>query len=213
VIARAATPGPWADYSVPLSGNRAAALLRRGFKGVGRYAPLPGNSPALDISGAELRMATGAGLEVTFVQHPRAHNALSAHAGASDAMAAIAHLKAVLVPAGCHCFLDLEGVVESTADQVAKYCNDWADAVVQLGYRAGLYVGFNAVLSPAELYALHNVTSYWSDAGPRSVAVRGFALKQRAEVKDDPELGDYDPGVMQPDALDDVPVICTRWYP
>src|SRR6202789_3267989 len=74
---------------------------------------------------------------------------------------------------------DLEGVSSTSKPQdVIDYCNEWGNAVIAAGFLHGLYVGYDAILSAQELYALPTVRSYWSDFGNRSVAIRGFAMKQ-----------------------------------
>lgn len=63
---------------------------------------------------------------------------------------------------------------------VIVYANLWAGRVLHSGFRAGLYVGYDVPLTPTELYEDLSHDSYWKDAGPREVAVRGFAVQQLA---------------------------------
>lgn len=177
-----AKPGLWADTSWMISPHVAATLVQAGYLGVMRYVPLPANDSVADISGTEVGCILDAGLQLLLVQHVRRPPWLpSGHSGDLDGSCAATHAQMVAYPAGCHLYLDLEGAAGSPPD-VASFCNDWATAVRRAGYRAGLYVGYSAILSPTELYALPEFNTYWSDAGPRQVAGRGFAIKQGASV-------------------------------
>ena len=212
MIARAATPGAWVDASTPITPRVAAAVKQAGKVGVFRYVPLPGNSTKSDITGTELGCLLDAGLEVGLVQHVRGNPPTQplwqpgAHSGVLDAQAAIASAQAAGYPPGCHLFQDLEAC-DGSSMQVLTYCLDWGRTVIESGYLCGLYVGYAAVLTPESLYALPSVTCYWSDAGPRSVATRGFAIKQGA-----PEVTiagvEFDPDVVKLDALGGLPVVC-----
>ncbi len=150
------------------------------YGGFFRYVPHVGAAGAGDITAAEveriMRRKKGLGL----VQHVRVPPWNPARfSGHDDAMAAVSRAYAVGYPKGAHIFADLEGI-EGTGTKT--WANDWADAIVSEGYRAGTYVGYSVPLTPEELYKLHRMTSYWSDAGTRQVAVRGFALKQKAQI-------------------------------
>jgi len=182
VIAGTATPGAWVDTSWKLTPSVLSALKQAGKVGVMRYVPLPGNASAGDISGGEMADILVADLELLLVQHVRRPPWLpQAYSGLLDGQAAADSARAVGYPPGAHVFLDLEGAAGQPSD-AEKWTNDWAAAVKCEGYLAGLYVGYSALLSPLELYALPDFDCYWSDAGPRQVATRGFAIKQGAEV-------------------------------
>lgn len=207
-VARRATPGQWFDVSVRLSDAQARAFKAMGKRGCFRYGPLPGNPTAEDLSADELEMLVfDVGLEVGLVQHPRAVNVLSAHSGAADAMWIGKYAASIWYPSEDHIFLDLEDVSGSTVDQVTAYCVDWARACIQLGFRAGLYVGFDAVLGPQALYELPGFDCYWSDAAGRRVNVRGCAVRQRAQVPATAGLPNYDPDELAPDALGGLPIV------
>ncbi|MCL2450879.1 MAG: DUF1906 domain-containing protein [Polyangiaceae bacterium] len=211
-IARTATPGPWFDVYPCLTRSQADAFKARGMVGVFRYGPLPKNSTTSDLSREELAMLVDVGLEVGLVQHPRLpkYNELKSHSGVADAITVGRYAVSVGVPAGVHVFLDLEGVRDSSPAEVAEYCNDWATAIGQIGFRCGLYVGFDAVLNAEQLYALPGFDCYWADAGPRKVATRGFAVKQGFGVEAADGLPAYDPDTMAVDRLGGLPVIAVR---
>jgi hypothetical protein len=54
--------------------------------------------------------------------------------------------------------------------------------------------------------------SYWSDAGPRSVATRGFAMKQLSPEVTIDGVG-FDPDTLRADALGDTPFWMTASVP
>lgn len=207
VVGRRATPGTWLDTSAPLTRAQALEFLSRGFRGRFGYVPLPGNDTSRDVSGAEIAMLLDVGLEVGLVQHPRAANVLRLHSGGADAMAAAQWAASIGYPAGAHIFLDLEGVLDTSPGQVTTYCVDWARACLQLGYSAGLYVGYATVIGPQELYELPLFDCYWTDAVGRRVNVRGCAVKQRAQVPAAGGLPNYDPDDVAPDALGGLPLV------
>lgn len=207
-VARRCTPGDWFDVSVPLSLGQARVFRSRGKVGVFRYGPLPNNSTAADLSAEELAgVLFDAELEVGLIQHPRTSNLLAAHSGGADAMTIGQHAAGIGYPSGGHIFLDLEGVIGTTAGQVTTYCVDWARAIIHLGYAAGLYVGYAAILGPQELYELPGFDCYWSDAIRRRVNVRGCAVQQGAEVAAANGLPRYDPDTVAPDALGGLPMV------
>lgn len=86
--------------------------------------------------------------------------------GAYDGKAAVAQMKALGLPAGTSCFLDLEGPATMTAsvgDLIAKI-NTWADILAGAGYLPCLYVGVPQPFTSAELYGLR-VVRYWRGQG------------------------------------------------
>jgi hypothetical protein len=193
------------DTTAKLSAEHIQPLLDADYRGVARYLRLPGLSDVQDIDASELTALVNGGLGVLLVQHVRYPGWNPAnYAGAVDAAAATVQATAAGYPMGAHIFVDLEGISGTAAD-TAKFANDWADAVVAAGYLAGCYVGYNVPLSPAELYELHRVNSYWSDPGPRKVATRGFAIKQAAQIMISGLK--FDPNVVARDNEDETP----RW--
>jgi Domain of unknown function (DUF1906) len=207
VTAAVATPGKWADSSTPLGPSVCAAVKAAGVVGVMRYVPLPGNAASRDITAGELNVIGEAGLELLLVQHVRRPPWLPGKCdGYSDGVVARGSAVNAGYPAGAHIFLDLEGAM-GDAEGVTGYVGDWAKAV-RLGgqYPAGLYVGYNAVLTPAQLYALPGFDCYWSDAGHRKVATRGVAIMQGTPMV----LGgvQFDADDMAPDLLGGLPIAC-----
>lgn len=209
LVAAAASSGPWVDTAAPLSLLTVQALRKAGKLGVARYMPLPANAASRDISHAELALICGNELELLLVQHVRLPRWDPAkHSGTNDAIKAVTHAEAAGYPLGAHLFLDLEGI-NGSAQATASFADAWQHAVIAAGYRAGLYVGYAVPLHPADLYNLHGFDSYWSDAGPRQVATRGFALRQHQ-----PEVTiggvSFDPDTMAPDAMGGLPWSCRQ---
>ncbi|MGH7435580.1 MAG: glycoside hydrolase domain-containing protein [Polyangiaceae bacterium] len=192
------------DTSAKLTSDLLPAIVDAGYAGVVRYVRLPGVDDTWDIDADELNAILGAGLGLLLVQHVRypGWNPAS-YSGAGDAAAAIERARAAGYGAGSHLFLDLEGVKARATDATIRFANDWADAVVAAGYEAGCYVGYAVPLTAVQLYDLHKMSSYWSDAGPRAVATRGFAIRQRAEI----QIGGvpFDPDDVTPDDQGDTP--------
>ncbi len=203
-IAQRSKPGRAVDTDAKLKAAQIDAIRTAGYSCVIRYVPLPGISAATDIDAAELVAILGANLGVMLVQHTRFAGWNPAnHSGKTDAQAAIAAAQEAQYIAGAHLFVDLEGI-DGTAAATIQFANDWADAIVSAGYLAGAYVGFDVPLTPEQLYELHRINSYWSSEGPRSVATRGFAMKQGATLTIDGV--EVDPNVIQLDEKNETPV-------
>lgn len=193
------------DTSAKLTAANVESLLAADYAGVVRYVRLPNVNDTWDIDGAELDVIVNGGLGLLLVQHVRYPGwSPGTCSGAADASAALERATAAGYEAGAHIFLDLEGI-RGTAQATIEFANDWADAIVGAGYGAGCYVGYAVPLTPVQLYDLHKVDSYWSDAGNRAVATRGFAIKQRPEIHIDNVP--YDPDDVAPDGKGETP----RW--
>jgi hypothetical protein len=185
-IASPGVPGKGFDCSVKVNALQARAFYGAGYRWCARYVRLPNNSAALDIDAAEMAVLLEAGLAVLLVQHVRASAPgsggwdISKHSGADDAAAAVEHARNAGYPLGAHVFLDLEDILAGPGAGVATkvFAEAWAAAVRAAGYQAGCYVGFDVPLNAQELYLLHGINSYWSDAGHRAVATRGCAIQQ-----------------------------------
>lgn len=179
IVARQAAPGLYVDTAWPLTPHVVAAVKAAGYLGVWRYVPLPANASSGDISPAELQAICGAGLALGLVQHVRRPPWYpAAHDPEVDAQEAVRVARAVGYPPGAHIWLDLEGI---GGDGVTTYyfAMGWSREILAAGYLAGLYCGYALPLTPAQLYSLPLVDTYWSDAGNRQVATRGCAVKQR----------------------------------
>lgn len=202
MIAAPARSAKWVDTSVPVSADVCTSVRARGYAGVVRYVPLPRNSPAWDISAAELQRLTLGGVQVLLVQHSRSPNWRPALcSGSDDALIAISSARLVGYPDDAHLYCDCEGPHATTAEMTA-YLNAWSTSVLAAGYRAGLYVGYGVPLDGDQLYELPGFTSYWSDAGHRHVSRRGCAMVQGGEVHIAGTL--FDENDLAPDALGEI---------
>jgi hypothetical protein len=83
--------------------------------------------------------------------------------GAADE---IGQLKALGIPAGTTCWLDLEGLAAWKSDPAVLMgkLRDWANAIAASGWQPGLYVGAPQPLTGKELYSLPFVR-YWLGIG------------------------------------------------
>src|SRR5271165_4716922 len=186
MIARPATPGLWCDSSTKLTRAYASGLKAAGYIGVFRYVPLPGVNAAADIDAGELAMLLDVGLEVGLIQHVRfpGWNPRD-HAGTVDGATASAAATAAGFAAGAHLWCDFEGVdTTCTAEGARVFLEAWAKTVIGAGFLAGLYVGYQQPLTAEQLYDLHGLNQYWSDAGHRKVATRGVSISQGPEIQD-----------------------------
>jgi hypothetical protein len=199
--------GKLVDTNRKVNGAIVAQLAADGYAGMARYVPLPSNPAQGDIDAAELGVILGGGLGLLLIQHVRFEGWDPAQcSGSADAARAIQSAQAAGYLPGAHIFVDLEGpAAQATAGSMIAFANDWADAIVAAGYLAGCYVGFGLPLSPDQLYSeLYQINSYWSDAGPRKVAVRGFAIKQGQGFKIEGVPFDHD--VVTPDQKGQTPL-------
>jgi hypothetical protein len=176
-------PGKVVDTAGQLTPKLVAAVKAAGYQGIVRYVPHVGAAGKGDITASEAAtICAGTGLGLLLVQHVRLPNWNPINcSGHNDGMAAASRAFGIGYPHGAHLFVDLEGIAGPGA-ATTVYAEAWAQAVVDAGYRAGAYVGYAVPLTAVELYNLHNITSYWCDAGPRQVATRGFSMKQHSEV-------------------------------
>jgi glycoside hydrolase-like protein len=151
-----------------------------------RYVPLPGNSSAQDIDAREMEGLNDEGLVVVLVQHCRRGVEVrpgvwlweaSAGQGALDGDTAARAARAAGHAPGASLGLDLEAVA-NIGQPVIDHCQAWAESASSFGFQPFLYVGFSCGLSPQQLYDLHGIDRYMSDAGPRSVVTRQFCCKQ-----------------------------------
>jgi hypothetical protein len=201
---RQTTRGNIVDTSAKLTAPVIQQVAAGDYIGIVRYVPLPGLSAAQDIDAAELRTILDAGLGVMLVQHVRFPGWDPRNrSGKTDALAAIEQAEVAQYLSGGHIFLDLEGI-KGTAQDTKRFAEDWAATIVDAGYCAGCYVGFGVPLNAVQLYNLHDIHSYWSDAGARSVATRGFAMKQMVPEVQIGGIG-FDVDAVAPDRLGDMP--------
>jgi hypothetical protein len=144
------------DTDMVLTATNCAALVSFGVKGVFRYVS--------DVSILELNSILGSGLKLFFVNHSRSPGWIpSASEGTSDGQRDVKNLQGLGVPKGVHMFFDLEGVGGGSPQAVIAHVTAWAAVISAAGYIPAIYVGAQALLTSAQLYALP-VFLYWCSA-------------------------------------------------
>lgn len=177
------------DCDTPISSKDAAIFRRAGYWFAVRYAPRVTAKPT-DLTVGEVISILSAGLGLMVVQHVERETAggwvPSAQKGAAYGAMAAAHMRVCGILLGTMCWLDLENVADVPHQLIIDYCNRWYDAVARVGYTPGVYVGYEARLTPDELYRRLKFEHYWSaynlnaDQHP---AVRGVQMKQHREIE------------------------------
>jgi hypothetical protein len=195
------------DINTPLSGGEAADVKAAGMDFVFRYVPLNAADAAGHITNAELQALLSAGLAVLLVQNvdnPGWNP--TAELGLTHGSYAVAYAKANGYPTGGPIYCDLEEVAAgTTAQEVIDYCTNWYNAVTIGGYFAGLYCGWNIVLTAQQLYSDLPFKSYWKAYNfDEGVATRGFQIVQHVQKTIAGLL--VDPDTIQADELGDLPI-------
>ncbi len=184
-----ALEGLCVDTEFPVAGPKAPqgvldALAAAGVLGIIRTVPLPGVSPADDITAAELAaiLAHPARFWVAWYQHPRFPGwDPGLFSGKADATYAADYAHDVGFLDSTTGYADAEGMSSATTEAAAiGYYNDFGSALVAGGVSPGLYAGYDDAMNAVDLYALHDDHTYWSDAGNRKIAMRGTAILQGA---------------------------------
>jgi len=183
---REAPDGLSIDTSSPITPELAqkiasTSLLGQRITGCAQYVGLEENG-AWDINRDRLVGILGAGLGLWLVQHALAPGwHATGQLGAQLGNAARRNALLVGYASGAHLALDLEGCA-SVGQPVIDYVSAWCEAVRD-DFEPLLYVGYSTGLTAQQLYeAFPAIHCYWSDAGPRQVSTRGFAMKQHSEM-------------------------------
>lgn len=175
------------DTDVNVSASAAAAFFAHGYRFSIRYVGRQKAKPH-DLNALEAAGLLDAGLGLMVVQHVESEDGWMPTPGKGTAYGteAAKECDEVGVPSGVCLWCDLEGVsLETPAEDVISYCNNWHSAVAAAGFLPGLYVGWHAGLNRTQLYRSLRFTHYWgaynlnADQAP---AVRGLQMKQ-AEAK------------------------------
>ena len=113
------------------------------------------------------------------VQHVRLPGWMPTGAlGTSDGQLAAQHASAIGIQAGVNVWCDLEGVGNTTAQNVINYSNAWYDAVKAAGFVPGIYVGADIIISGQQLFAL-KFQHYWKSlSNVPPIPVRGYQMIQ-----------------------------------
>jgi len=192
------------DVNQVLTEAQAQDFATAGYAFCIRYVPRKPQLQAGNLTHAESLDILNAGLALMAVQHVelppwRPNTNLGTLYGQYAATYAS---DIVALPPGMNLWCDLEGIAPGTPVQdVIAYCQAWYYAVHHAGYIPGIYVGYDVILTPDQLYNDISFQHYWRAYNGPEVATRGFQLIQKTEKK----LGDitFDPNVAQTDDLGD----------
>jgi hypothetical protein len=194
------------DINTTVSAANAKIFKNAGYDFCIRYIPRTVALAAGNLTNAEAADIVNAGLSLMAVQHVALPGwAPTAALGTAYGSYAAEYCSQIVgLAKGINVWCDLEGVAPGTnsADVIA-YCQAWYNAVNAAGYIPGIYVGYDTMLSPEQLYHSLSFRHYWRAYNGPQVAVRGFQLIQKPQVKVN---GFYiDPNITQSDNLGGMP--------
>lgn len=194
-----------------VAGNFAAAGYRFAVRYVRRV-----RRHAFDLTSGEILTILEAGLGLMVVQHVANEGWVpTPERGSNYGAVAAAEARSIGVPQGISLWCDLEGVqLETPADDVISYCNNWHREVLEAGYRPGLYVGWHPGLDAVQLYRKLRFDAYWSaynlgrDNYPirRGVQMRQFPYPPAGSRVPGVSF-QYDVNVIHADALGGTPTL------
>lgn len=170
------------DTDTPLQAKTANQIKTLGYAYCLRYLPIePYVSTNGDLDNKELNLILDSRLALMPVQHVRVPGWRPTRSlGLCDGhLARVAAYRAG-IPANVNVWLDLEGIHDTTSHSViAAYVNAWYDVVSAWGYRPGIYVGSQSLLSASELFHSIRVKHYWkSKSDVPTPVTRGYQMIQ-----------------------------------
>ena len=171
------------DANQVLTANDAQALKNAGYDFCIRYIPRTANLQNGNLTNREAADILNAGLALMAVQHVAMPGwAPNTSLGTAYGSYAATYAQQVGLPAGINIWCDLEGVATGTpAADVIAYCQAWYVEVRTAGYVPGIYVGYDTMLTPQQLYNDLSFQHYWRAYNGPQVATRGFQLMQHTE--------------------------------
>lgn len=201
------------DTNTTVRADQARGFYTHGYTFIIRYVRrgLPNTH---DLTASEVKILRSAGLAVMPVQHV-ADEGWEPTAALGSAYGVIAAIEArgCGIPVGVSLWCDLEGVYTGARDRdVINFSNNWYDAVGDVGFSPGLYVGYGAGLSAMQLYKELKFSSYWGGYNldtDKVPAVRGLQMRQSvARAKDRfPGCPEIDVDTIHADALGGTPTL------
>lgn len=194
------------DINATVSAADAQIFKNAGYNFCIRYIPRTAALAAGNLTNDEAADILNAGLALMPVQHVARHGWVpTGPLGTAYGSYAAEYCSQVVgLPAGVNVWLDLEDILKGTdAADVIAYCQAWYNAVNAAGYIPGIYLGFNTRLNPEQLYHSLSFRHYWQAYNGPQVAVRGFQLIQKTQVK--VNGFDIDPDITQADGLGGLP--------
>ncbi len=192
------------DVNSPLTASGASNFKNAGYAFCIRYIPRTANLIPGNLTNAEAMAILDAGLALMAVQHVALPGwAPNTNLGTIYGNYAATYAAQVVgLPPGVNVWCDLEGVAAGTPPaNVIAYCQAWYYAVHIAGYIPGIYVGYDTMLSPEQLYDDLSFQHYWRAYNGPEVATRGFQLIQKPQKTLDGIT--YDPNVAQNDTMGD----------
>jgi hypothetical protein len=188
------------DVNSPLTSSAALAFKNAGYAFCIRYVPRSASLIAGNLTNGEALAILNAGLALMPVQHValpgwQPNTNLGTIYGNYAATYAS---QVVKLPKGVNVWCDLEGVAPNTDPRdVIDYCQAWYYALHIAGYVPGIYVGYDTMLTPEQLYGNLSFQHYWRAYNGPQVATRGFQLIQQTEktlngITFDPDLTQED---------------------
>jgi hypothetical protein len=172
------------DVNSILSAADAQHLKNAGYDFCIRYVPRTAALAAGNLTNAEALVILNAGLALMAVQHVAKEGwTPDANLGTAYGSYAATYASEVVgLPQGMNIWCDLEGVAPGTdATAVIAYCQAWYKAADAAGYIPGIYVGWDTMLTPQQLYNNLSFQHYWRAYNGPQVATRGFQLLQKTE--------------------------------
>ncbi|HLZ86091.1 MAG TPA: DUF1906 domain-containing protein [Puia sp.] len=184
------------DVNAPLTSAEAQNFKNAGYSFCIRYLPRTAGLLQNNLTNAEALVILDAGLALMAVQHVALPGwQPNTNLGTLYGNFAATYAKQVVrLPPGMNIWCDLEGVAPGTPPQeVIAYCQAWYYSVHTAGYIPGIYVGYDTMLSPEQLYNDISFQHYWQAYNGPDVATRGFQLIQETEktlngIPFDPDL-------------------------
>lgn len=177
------------DVNHPITLQQAKEAFNSGFSYCVRYVPRlelslePVGEP--DITFSEANNILDSGLALVLVQHVSMPGwPASANKGMRFGKNAAVYAIQCGFPSGINIFLDLEEVSSaSTPTQIQDFCNEWFDAVDDVGYIPGVYVGSKNGLNAEQLFMGTKFRHYWHAASQADPPVprpgdRGYQMFQ-----------------------------------
>jgi hypothetical protein len=173
------------DVNSPLTASEALSFKNAGYSFCIRYIPRTAALIQGNLTSTEALGILNAGLALMPVQHVALPGwKPNTNLGTIYGNYAATYASQVVgLPPGLNVWCDLEGVAAGTStNDVIAYCQAWYYAVHIAGYIPGIYVGYDTMLSPEQLYDDISFQHYWRAYNGPQVATRGFQLIQKTEV-------------------------------
>jgi hypothetical protein len=172
------------DTDTVVSASQAAYFKSKGYSFCIRY--LSRNSPQQsgDLCFNEANDILNSGLALSAIQHVSSPGWIpTRRLGTTYGKNAASNAQSLGLPLGMNIWCDLEGVASGTSpNDIIAYCNEWYDAVCNVGYIPGIYVGANCVLTGEELYDNLLFAHYWQSlSNVPAIPTRGYQLVQSLE--------------------------------